>query len=408
MDNLKRRSPTFYAGPVPAGNSGRCWNIASVSEDEGEIVLYGDVLSQQPIDWWTGEPEPGMYITPEGFMEDLALVKDKSKITVKLNSCGGDLYTGIAIHNAIKSLNAEINVVVEGIAASAASVIMCAGDTVSVYPGSIVMIHEAACGVVDYCNIDDLKAIIKMLDNANAACVEIYAAKTGDETEHLKSMMHRETWMTGKEAIDKGFADELLNGADPDMKMLGKDVLMVAGIRHDVKGLHVPESLNIKQISPVAKTEDIKATGETEEPQKGETKMSFNNTEELRTAEPQLVSQIEAEAADRAVAQAVADERARQRAIDEIAAVVGDEELVQEAKYGENPCTAEQLALRAMQAQAALGATHLDNVAADNAASGAQKVTATAAKEDESNKPLTKEERRAQGRAAAKAAKEGK
>ena len=61
-----------------------------------------------------------------------------------------------------------------------------------------------------------------------------------------------------------------------------------------------------------------------------------------------------------------------------------------------------------MQAQAALGATHLDNVAADNAASGAQKVTATAAKEDESNKPLTKEERRAQGRAAAKAAKEGK
>ena len=135
--------------------------------------------------------------------------------------------------------------------------------------------------------------------------------------------------------------------------------------------------------------------------------MSFNNTEELRTAEPQLVSQIEAEAADRAVAQAVADERARQRAIDEIAPVVGDDQLVQEAKYGENPCTAEQLALRAMQARAALGAEHLENVAADNAASGAQKVEASAATEDE-KKPLTKEERRAQGRAAAKAAKEGK
>lgn len=407
MDNRKRRSPTFYAGPVPAGRSGKCWNIASVSDNEGEIVLYGDVLSQQPIDWWTGEPEPGMYITPEGFMEDLALVKDKKKITVKLNSCGGDLYTGIAIHNAIKSLSAEINVIVEGIAASAASVIMCAGDTVSVYPGSLVMIHEPMCTVIDYCGIDDLKAIIKMLNAGIDSCAEVYAAKTGDTVDHLKSMMHKETWMTGKDAIDKGFADELIDGADPDMKMLGKDVLMVAGIRHDVKGLHIPESLEIKTISAAAPAEDIKPEGETEESQKGETQMSFNNTEELRTAEPQLVSQIEAEAADRAVAQAVADERARQRAIDEIAAVVGDEELVQEAKYGENPCTAEQLALRAMQAQAALGADHLQNVAADNAASGVQKVEAAKAAEDET-KPLTKEERRAQGRAAAKAAKEGK
>ena len=120
------KAPRLFAGPAAISPAGvqpvKFWNIASTGEDTGEILLYGDVVSQQPIDWWTGEPEPGMYITPEGFMEDLALVKDKSKITVKLNSCGGDLYTGIAIHNAIKSLSAEINVVVEGIAASAASV----------------------------------------------------------------------------------------------------------------------------------------------------------------------------------------------------------------------------------------------------------------------------------------------
>lgn len=117
------------------------WNMASTGDDEGEITLYGDVMSQQPVDWWTGEPEPGLFITPEGFMEDLAAVKDKGHITVKLNSCGGDLYTGIAIHNALKALSGEVNVIVEGIAASAASVIMCAGDTVTVYPGSLIMIH---------------------------------------------------------------------------------------------------------------------------------------------------------------------------------------------------------------------------------------------------------------------------
>jgi hypothetical protein len=130
----------------------------------------------------------------------------------------------------------------------------------------------------------------------------------------------------------------------------------------------------------------------------------FKTTEELRTAEPQLVSQIEAAAA----AEAVANERKRLQGIDEIAATVGDTDMVQDAKYGEGACTAEQLAFRAMQKQAKLGITHLQNVAADNKASGAQKVEAAASDAD-GDKPLTKEQRRAAGREAAKAAmkKEG-
>ena len=136
-----RMGPAPAPAAAPTATATKFWNVATVGDDEAEITLYGDVMSRQPTDWWTGEPEPGLYITPEGFMEDLAAVKDKGHITVKLNSCGGDLYTGIAIHNALKALSGEVNVVVEGIAASAASVIMCAGDTVTVYPGSLVMIH---------------------------------------------------------------------------------------------------------------------------------------------------------------------------------------------------------------------------------------------------------------------------
>ena len=111
-----------------AFDEGNCNNFAVASSKE-----YGDVVSRQPVDWWTGEPEPGLYIAPESFMEDLAAVKGKSNITIKINSCGGDLYTGIAIHNAIKGLTGHKVVVVEGIAASAASVIACAGDEVQVY-----------------------------------------------------------------------------------------------------------------------------------------------------------------------------------------------------------------------------------------------------------------------------------
>ena len=138
-------TPRLCAGPqVVQQTPTKFWNIASVGEDSGEIVLYGDVVARQPVDWWTGEPEPGLYIAPESFMEDLAAVKGKSNITIKINSTGGDLYTGIAIHNAIKGLSGHKVVIVEGIAASAASVIACAGDEVQVYPGSMVMIHGVA------------------------------------------------------------------------------------------------------------------------------------------------------------------------------------------------------------------------------------------------------------------------
>lgn len=382
----------------------KCWNITSVSEDEGEIVLYGDVESQQPIDWWTGEAAPGLYITPEGFMQDLEAVKGKSRLTVKLNSCGGDLYTGLAIHNAIKALSAHVTVVVEGIAASAASVIMCAGDTVQVYPGSLVMIHEPACTVIDYCNKDDLKQIIKMLEAGIDATAAVYEQKTGIDVDTLKSMMHKETWMTGQEAVDKGFADELVTGADVDMKLEGKEILMVAGIRHDIRGLHLPENLNISCIS-ASRTEPEPVAAEINKPgdavgesEKGGTEDMYNSVDELKAAMPELVSQIEAAAAEAAVN----DERERQKKIDEIAMSVADSELVSEAKYTK-PCSAEQLAFRALQKQAQLGAQHLQNTASDSADSGVQKINAEGT-QPEAPKQLTKEERMAMGRADAKAA----
>ena len=186
---------SLHMGPAadPTATTTKFWNVASVSEDEGEITLYGDVMSQRPIDWWTGEPEPGLYITLGGFMEDLTAVKDKARITVKLNSCGGDLYTGIAIHNALKALSGNVNVVVEGIAASAASVIMCAGDTVTVYPGSLIMIHGVSVRLWDSLNIQDMKQLIKGMDASEKAVAEIYDAKTGLGVDTLRNMRTKET-----------------------------------------------------------------------------------------------------------------------------------------------------------------------------------------------------------------------
>lgn len=338
-------TPRLCAGPQTAGTPIKFWNVASIGDDEGEITLYGDVVSRQPVDWWTGEPEPGLYIAPESFMEDLAAVKGKSNITIKINSCGGDLYTGIAIHNAIKGLTGHKVVVVEGIAASAASVIACAGDEVQVYPGSMVMIHGVAGLLYDYYTLADLKKLQKDFDASERAIAEIYHAKTGLEVDQLRSMMTRETWMVGQEAIDNGFADTLLTDEGPDVTLSAdKKVLLVAGIRHDVKGFrHIPGTIPIDNSIHAAPAAGNKhAAAKNDGPKKEDNKTM--TLEEMRAQHPDVVAQIEQQAAETARTQ----ERARIEAIDSIAASVGDAQLVRDAKYGETPCTAEQLALKAI------------------------------------------------------------
>lgn len=365
------------AAAPKAATAPKFWNVASVSEDEGEITLYGDVMSQQPIDWWTGEPEPGLYITPEGFMEDLAAVKDKAHITVKLNSCGGDLYTGIAIHNALKALNGKVNVVVEGIAASAASVIMCAGDTVTVYPGSLVMIHGVSVVLWDALNIQDMKQLMKGMDASERAVAEIYNGKTGIAVETLRSMMTKETWLTGREALEKGFADELKEDEDdPDMSMSAdKKVLYVNGVSHNVEGLrNVPGTIPIRASAKPAARPAANKKPTTKPSAKTEGGKNHMTLEELRAQEPELVAQIEndarAGAQTQANADAVAAERQRLAEIDSIAASIPDQQLVHDAKYGDKPCTAQELCFRVMQQSAASGQNFLANYEKDGAASG--------------------------------------
>ena len=373
-----QRKYRLQMGPAPSGGAAKFWNMASISEDEGEITLYGDVMSQQPTNWWTGEPEPGLYITPEGFVEDLAAVKDKARITVKLNSCGGDLYTGIAIHNALKALDGNVNVIVEGIAASAASVIMCAGDTVTVYPGSLIMIHGVSVMLWDSLNIQDMKQLMKGMDASERAVAEIYSGKTGLGIDTLRSMMTKETWMTGREALDKGFADIITEGEeDPDMSMSAdRKILYVNGVSHNIEGLHnVPGSIPVKKSAKPARRPAANRRPTNKAAKTTEGGKNHMTIEELRAQEPDLVARIEQDARNGLQDQAAVDgaveaERNRIKEIDSIAASVPDPKMVQDAKYGDHPCTAQELCFQVMKQSAAEGKNFLKAFAADGKASG--------------------------------------
>lgn len=332
----------------------RFWNMSTVDGDTAEITLYGDVVPVKPTNWWTDEPEPGQFICPEEFAEDLAVIKNKGVINIKINSVGGDFYTGLAIHNALKALPCQKNVIVEGIAASAASVIAMAGDSIKMYPGSLLMIHGVAAFVCNYVQVDDLQKLIQGMDASERAMAAIYAGKTGLDDATLREMMKVETWMTGAEAIEKGFADEIIDG-DLKMSLNAKEhLLLVNGVKHNINGLKIPSRFNIPQLAAVP-TVVNKLPNTT----KGEKK---NMTlEELRAQAPELVEEIQNAAATA--------ERQRIQEIEEIQASI-EPELVAKAKYTE-PTNAAALALEAMKAQQAQGTAYLNARAGETAPAAA-------------------------------------
>ena len=364
MKRIKLRN-----GTQSAGKACKFWNVVTKDDaDSAEITLYGDVLDSVPRDWWTNEVIEGQYITPEGFMDDLAAVRGKSEVVIKLNSCGGDVYTGIAIHNALKGLSGHKTVIVEGLAASAASVIACAGDEVQVYPGSIIMIHGVSTMFVDWMTLADLKKAVKSVDSVERALAAIYSAKTGIEEDTLRSMMSNELWMTGAQAVEKGFADTLLgdNGLTASVSA-DKHMLLVAGVRHDVRAFR-----NIPGDIPVIKETDAEPVTAGNKNQNQE--VIQMTEQELRVQHPELVAQIESAAMERARTEAAAAERKRIQDIESVEAQIADKSLIDAAKYGEKPCDAAQLALMAMRRNAQLGQTFLNGLEKDAEASGTQTV----------------------------------
>lgn len=357
----------FKAGTV-TGKAKKFWNVADTGTESGEITLYGDICAKPLVDFWTGELAPGQYITPDGFLNDLEKIKGKASVTVKINSCGGDLYTGIAIHNALKALSGKKIVQVEGIAASAASVIAMAGDEVQVYPGSILMIHGVSADLSDAgaLTLGDIKKLEKSYDANEKAIAEIYHDKTGLEVDKLRAMMTRETWFVGQEAIDGGFADTLIKkdeDENEDSKPSieeenGRKLLFVAGLRHDITGFkNIPTSIPVRSnAKPLTSTPQASAA-------------LAESVDELKKLYPQLTAQIEKNAAEA--------ERERIKAIDRIAGKPGAAALAYSAKYTEI-CTADALALKVLEAQKDYNAQRLVNITNDAESSGANGVGANA------------------------------
>jgi ATP-dependent protease ClpP protease subunit len=162
--------------------------------------------------------------TAHEFIRDLESID--GPIDLHLNSPGGEVFDGIAIYNTLLARE-EVDVYIDGIAASIASVIAMAGRNVYIAPSAQFMVHNAfamACG-----DASDMREMADRLDANTLNVAGIYAARTGKPADHWLKLMDRETWFMGQEAVDAGLADKVVHSA----RSVG-----AVGSRFDLSALH--------------------------------------------------------------------------------------------------------------------------------------------------------------------------
>lgn len=168
---------------------------AAIAQDELTIEMYGDI----------GESFWGDGITAAQVSAALNAAPNARAITVRLNSPGGDAFEGVAIYNILKNHPAPVTVVIDGLAASAASIIAMAGDKVVMGTGTMLMIHPAM--MLCFGTSVDMRTGADTLEKVTGQMADIYHAKTGLDKPVLLDMMYAETWMTPVDAMSNGFAD---------------------------------------------------------------------------------------------------------------------------------------------------------------------------------------------------------
>jgi len=145
-------------------------------------------------------------VTPQLFKEELNA--GNGDITVWINSPGGDCVAAAQIYNMLSNYAGKVTVKIDGIAASAASVIAMAGDTVLVSPVSMMMIHNPA--TIAWGDSAEMQKAVAMLDEVKESIINAYEIKTGLDRKKLSKLMDAETWMDANSAVEYGFADEIM------------------------------------------------------------------------------------------------------------------------------------------------------------------------------------------------------
>lgn len=353
----------------PNQNNKKFWEFkASATAPNGEnsaaeLILYGDISQTS---WWGDE------VTPKQFDSDLSALGDVDEIVVRINSGGGDVFAANAIYTRLKDHKAHITVKVDGWAASAATIIAMAGDTIQIPANGVFMIHNPKMGVRGYYGAEEFVKLSEELAVIKQSIINGYCLKTGKDEAEISALMDKETWLDGKQAVDSGFCDEIMF-ADVQTEVENASRVVVNSVPLDISEyVNIPKSLlNCRKSGGFTNTK----TPNTEKG--GVEEMEIKTVDELKAAYPELTAQI--------AENAVAAERKRIQDIENVA-LPGYEAIISKAKF-ESPVDSGVVAAQIIAKQKEQGKNYIANVSEDVESSGMSDVEASASETsaDETN-----------------------
>lgn len=215
---------------------GSWYSIRAAARGVAEVLLYDEIGA------WG--------ITAKQFAKDLKALGDLQRIDLRVHSPGGDVFEGTAIYNLLKHHPARVEGYVDGLAASMATVILMACDTVYIPENAMWMVHKP-WGITGG-DADDMRRYIDLLDKIEDTMVMAYAAKTGKSAEDIKALLTEETWMTGREAVEAGFADQLTEPLAAAAQLNSKRMQEFAHMPEALKNLIQPRAQGTPPANPPA------------------------------------------------------------------------------------------------------------------------------------------------------------
>ena len=213
-------------------------------------------------------------VSAKQFISDLRALGPVQTINLSIHSPGGEVFDGIAIYNALKNHPATVNATIEGIAASMASVIAMAADSISIPSNAFLMIHNPS-GMV-WGDAEDMQDMAALLNKLRDSLLSAYTTKTGMTDAAIIEMMDAETWLTGKEAVEMGFADVLTDEVKAAAVFAGIDTKHFRKMPGAITDSPDPETPSApEQVEPEKTEETAPAVQPEETPSAPEVKASL-------------------------------------------------------------------------------------------------------------------------------------
>lgn len=302
------------------------WNIMkNEEENSADMILYGTIGSDE---WWDD-------ICDKTFKEDIANLGEVENINLHINSPGGSVFAAVAIANTLKNHKAKVTAYIDGLAASAATIITSACDVVKMPKNALFMIHNPLTWA--YGNKQELEKTGILLDKVKDSILETYLAKAKDKTkEELSALMDEEKWFNAEEAKEYGFIDEIVGEMEKPQNV--NNLLIVNSLAFDISKFK-----NFPNSRPAVSPKNIK---------------DEMTVEKFKNSYPEICQEI--------LNQGIISERKRIQEIEDLD-VAGYDEIINTAKFNE-PIDAANLALKILNLKKLKNKNTLENIITESQA----------------------------------------